>query len=148
MRNKQKNKPKTNQKKMKKQTFLSIILFLIPLFAFAEGEFPEMHPENITNIYALIGSVAIGFFSFLILLIKLIYDNRKTKDMKDYAEIHEKQHLYENKKMDFIENLSEQNTKKIDKLSEILEQTTKILDFQKKSITEINKKLKSKKDVK
>ena len=42
-------------------------------------------------------------------------------------------------------SLNRKNAKKIDKLSEILEQTTKILDFQKKSITQINKKLKNKK---
>ena len=60
----------------------------------------------------------------------MIFDNKKQRDIKDYADLHNQQHELDNQRTKLIERKIDNNTEKIDKLSIILENTVEILNNQ------------------
>lgn len=79
---------------------------------------PTHDVSNVNSIYALLAVVVSTIFSFVILLIKLIFDNKKNTDLAEYIRKHEEQHKADR------ENFKEAimtNEKRLDKTNEILQ---------------------------
>lgn len=79
---------------------------------------PANDVSNVNSIYALLAVVVSTIFSFVILLIKLIFDNKKNTDLAEYIRKHEEQHKADR------ENFKEAiltNEKRLDKTNEILQ---------------------------
>lgn len=79
---------------------------------------PTNDVSNVNSIYALLAVVVSTIFSFTILLIKLIFDNKKNTDLAEYIRKHEEQHKADR------ENFKEAiltNEKRLDKTNEILQ---------------------------
>ena len=79
---------------------------------------PTHDVSNVNSIYALLAVVVSTIFSFVILLVKLIFDNKKNTDLAEYIRKHEEQHKQDR------ENFKEAiltNEKRLDKTNEILQ---------------------------
>lgn len=79
---------------------------------------PTHDVSNVNSIYALLAVAVSTIFSFVILLIKLIFDNKKNTDLAEYIRKHEEQHKADR------ENFKEAiltNEKRLDKTNEILQ---------------------------
>lgn len=79
---------------------------------------PTNDVSNVNSIYALLAVAVSTIFSFVILLIKLIFDNKKNTDLAEYIRKHEEQHKADR------ENFKEAiltNEKRLDKTNEILQ---------------------------
>lgn len=103
---------------MKKLLFT--LLFCAVLFAASAQEItmPTNDVSNVNSIYALLAVAVSTIFSFVILLIKLIFDNKKNTDLAEYIRKHEEQHKADR------ENFKEAiltNEKRLDKTNEILQ---------------------------
>lgn len=104
---------------MKKLLF-TLIFCAVGLFAAAETDItmPANDVSNVNSIYALLAVAISTIFSFVILLIKLIFDNKKNTDLAEYIRKHEEQHKAdrENFKASILTN-----EKRLDKTNEILQ---------------------------
>lgn len=79
---------------------------------------PTNDVSNVNSIYALLAVAISTIFSFVILLVKLIFDNKKNTDLAEYIRKHEEQHKADR------ENFKEAimtNEKRLDKTNEILQ---------------------------
>lgn len=79
---------------------------------------PTNDVSNVNSIYALLSVVVTTIFTFIILLVKLIFDNKKNTDLAEYIRKHEEQHKADR------ENFKEAiltNEKRLDKTNEILQ---------------------------
>lgn len=105
---------------MKKNLLLSVLLLSIAFVAVAETDItmPANDVSNVNSIYALLAVAISTIFSFVILLIKLIFDNKKNNDLAEYIRKHEEQHKAdrENFKASILTN-----EKRLDKTNEILQ---------------------------
>lgn len=104
---------------MKKNLLLSAMLLTVFLCANAqEITMPANDVSNVNSIYALLAVAISTIFSFVILLIKLIFDNKKNNDLAEYIRKHEEQHKAdrENFKASILTN-----EKRLDKTNEILQ---------------------------
>lgn len=104
---------------MKKLLF-TLIFCAVGLLAAADTDItmPTNDVSNVNSIYALLAVVVSTIFSFVILLIKLIFDNKKNTDLAEYIRKHEEQHKQDR------ENFKEAiltNEKRLDKTNEILQ---------------------------
>ena len=104
---------------MKKLLF-TLIFCAVWLFAAADTDItmPANDVSNVNSIYALLAVAISTIFSFVILLIKLIFDNKKNNNLADYIRKHEEQHKQDR------ENFKEAiltNEKRLDKTNEILQ---------------------------
>ena len=104
---------------MKKLLF-TLILCAVGLLAAADTDIsmPANDVSNVNSIYALLAVVVSTIFSFVILLIKLIFDNKKNNELAEYIRKHEEQHKQDR------ENFKEAiltNEKRLDKTNEILQ---------------------------
>ena len=104
---------------MKKLIF-TLTLFALAFCAMADTDvtMPTNDVSNVNSIYALLAVAISTIFSFVILLIKLIFDNKKNTDLAEYIRKHEEQHKQdrENFKETFLTN-----EKRLDKTNEILQ---------------------------
>lgn len=103
---------------MKKTLFT--LLFCAVFFAANAQDIamPTNDVSNVNSIYALLAVAVSTIFSFVILLIKLIFDNKKNTDLAEYIRKHEEQHKADR------ENFKEAiltNEKRLDKTNEILQ---------------------------
>ena len=104
---------------MKKLLF-TLIFCAVGLLAAADTDItmPANDVSNVNSIYALLAVVVSTIFSFVILLIKLIFDNKKNNELAEYIRKHEEQHKQDR------ENFKEAiltNEKCLDKTNEILQ---------------------------
>ena len=113
-----------------KKTILFLILILFSTAIFAQDFTPPDNVAGVSNEYGAIATIAVALLSFFALLLKMIFDNKKLRDIKDYADLHNQQHELDNQRTKLIERKIDNNTEKIDKLSIILENTVEILNNQ------------------
>lgn len=113
-----------------KKTILFLILILFSTAIFAQDFIPPDNVAGVSNEYGAIATIAVALLSFFALLLKMIFDNKKQRDIKDYADLHSQQHELDNQRTKLIEQKIDNNTEKIDKLSVILENTVEILNNQ------------------
>ena len=97
---------------MKKLLF-TLIFCAVAFCAMADTDItmPANDVSNVNSIYALLAVVVSTIFSFVILLIKLIFDNKKNTELTEYIRKHEEQHKQDR------ENYKE----RLDKTNEILQ---------------------------
>ena len=103
-----------------KKLLLTLIFCACWLFTAADTDItmPANDVSNVNSIYALLAVAISTIFSFVILLIKLIFDNKKNNNLADYIRKHEEQHKQDR------ENFKEAiltNEKRLDKTNEILQ---------------------------
>ena len=103
-----------------KKILFTLIFCAVGLFAAADTDItmPANDVSNVNSIYALVAVAISTIFSFVILLIKLIFDNKKNTDLAEYIRKHEEQHKQDR------ENFKEAiltNEKRLDKTNEILQ---------------------------
>ena len=104
---------------MKKLLF-TLIFCAVWLFAAADTDItmPANDVSNVNSIYALLAVAISTIFSFVILLIKLIFDNKKNTDLAEYIRKHEEQHKQDREN---FKEVSITNEKRLDKTHEILQ---------------------------
>ena len=104
---------------MKKLLF-TLIFCAVWLFAAADTDItmPANDVSNVNSIYALLAVAISTIFSFVILLIKLIFDNKKNTDLAEYIRKHEEQHKQDREN---FKEVSLTNEKRLDKTNEILQ---------------------------
>lgn len=104
---------------MKKLLF-TLIFCAVGLLAAADTDItmPTNDVSNVNSIYALLAVVVSTIFSFVILLIKLIFDNKKNTELTDYIRKHEDAHK-EEREMFRAATLA--NERRLDKTDEILQ---------------------------
>ncbi|MBQ1389716.1 MAG: hypothetical protein IIY78_08830 [Clostridia bacterium] len=103
---------------MKKLIFTFILCAVLFAANAQDITMPTNDVSNVNSIYALLAVVCSTIFSFVILLIKLIFDNKKNTDLAEYIRKHEEQHKADR------ENFKEAiltNEKRLDKTNEILQ---------------------------
>lgn len=103
---------------MKKTLFT---LFFCAVFFAANAQdltMPANDVSNVNSIYALLAVAISTIFSFVILLIKLIFDNKKNTDLAEYIRKHEEQHKQDREN---FKEVSLTNEKRLDKTNEILQ---------------------------
>ena len=104
---------------MRKKLLLSAVLFAVCLCAMAQDiAMPTNDVSNVNSAYALLAVVISSVLPFVLLLIKLIFDNKKNTDLAEYIRKHEEQHKADR------ENFKEAiltNEKRLDKTNEILQ---------------------------
>lgn len=102
-----------------KKTLFTLLFCAVFFAANAQDiDMPTNDVSNVNSIYALLAVVVSVIFSFVILLIKLIFDNKKNTDLAEYIRKHEEQHKADR------ENFKEAiltNEKRLDKTNEILQ---------------------------
>ena len=113
-----------------KKTILFFTLTLLSTAIFAQDFIPPDNVASVNNEYGAIATIAVALLSFFALLLKMIFDNKKQRDIKDYADLHSQQHELDNQRTKLMERKIDNNTEKIDKLSIILENTVEILNNQ------------------
>lgn len=113
-----------------KKTILFLTLILLSTVIFAQDFIPPDNVAGVNNEYGAFATIAVSLLSFFALLLKMIFDNKKQRDIKDYADLHSQQHELDNQRTKLIERKVDNNTEKIDKLSIILENTVEILNNQ------------------
>ena len=113
-----------------KKTILFLTLTLLSTAIFAQDFIPPDNVASVNNEYGAIATIAVALLSFFALLLKMIFDNKKQRDIKDYADLHSQQHELDNQRTKLMERKIDNNTEKIDKLSIILENTVEILNNQ------------------
>lgn len=104
---------------MKKLLF-TLIFCAVGLLAAADTDItmPTNDVSNVNSIYALLAVVVSTIFSFVILLIKLIFDQKKNTELAEYIRKHEEQHKQDRENFREV-NLA--NEKRLDKTNEILQ---------------------------
>lgn len=103
---------------MKKLLFTLIFCSVFLAVNAQDITMPTNDLSNVNSIYALLAVVVSVIFSFVILLIKMIFDNKKNTDLAEYIRKHEEQHKADR------ENFKEAiltNEKRLDKTNEILQ---------------------------
>jgi hypothetical protein len=104
---------------MKKKLLLFALLFSVCLCAMAQDiAMPANDVSNVNSVYALLAVIISSVLPFVLLLVKLIFDNKKNTDLAEYIRKHEEQHKADR------ENFKEAiltNEKRLDKTNEILQ---------------------------
>lgn len=104
---------------MRKNLLLSAMLLTVCLCANAqEITMPANDVSNVANGYSLLAVCISSVLPFVLLLVKLIFDNKKNNDLAEYIRKHEEQHKAdrENFKASILTN-----EKRLDKTNEILQ---------------------------
>lgn len=114
---------------------LTILMMTMGVFA-QEVSMPAITDFNgINNPFALTSVIVSGLLPFILILIKIIKDDKKTKNLTEYITIHDKQHQLDNNRFENIEE-------SVKKLTEISLNTSKMLVNQNKIIQGMRKKSK------
>ena len=105
---------------MKKNLFLSVLLLSIAFVAMADTDItmPANDVSNVANGYSLLAVCISSVLPFVLLLVKLIFDQKKNTELTDYIRKHEEAHKEDR------ENFKEAiltNEKRLDKTNEILQ---------------------------
>ena len=77
-----------------KKIIFALALCAVTLFAAAETDFP-MPSHDVTGIdngYSLVALCISSVLPFVLLLVKLIFDNRKNTELTDYIKKHNEEH--------------------------------------------------------
>lgn len=103
-----------------KKIIFTLIFCAIAFCAMADTDItmPTNDVSNVNSIYALLAVVVSTIFSFVILLIKLIFDNKKNNELAEYIRKHEEQHKQDREN---FKEASLANEKRFDKTNEILQ---------------------------
>ena len=103
-----------------KKVLFTLIFCAGGLFAAAETDItmPANDVSNVNSIYALVAVAISTISSFVILLVKLIFDNKKNTDLAEYIRKHEEQHKQDREN---FKEASLTNEKRLDKTNEILQ---------------------------
>ena len=104
---------------MKKLIF-TLILFALAFCAMADTDInmPTNDVSNVANGYSLLAVCISSVLPFVLLLVKLIFDQKKNTELTDYIRKHEEAHKEDR------ENFKEAiltNEKRLDKTNEILQ---------------------------
>lgn len=91
--------------------------------------------NGINNPFALTSVIVSGLLPFILILIKIIKDDKKTKNLTEYITIHDKQHQLDNNRFENIEE-------SVKKLTEISLNTSKMIVNQNKIIQGMRRKSK------
>lgn len=96
------------------------LLFCAVFFAASAQDItmPTHDVSNVANGYSLLAVCISSVLPFVLLLVKLIFDNKKNTDLAEYIRKHEEQHKADR------ENFKEAiltNEKRLDKTNEILQ---------------------------
>lgn len=104
---------------MKKLLF-TLIFCAVGLLAAADTDItmPTNDVSNVNSMYALLAVGVSTIFSFVILLVKLIFDNKKNNELTEYIRKHEEQHKQDREN---FKEASLANEKRLDKTNEILQ---------------------------
>lgn len=114
---------------------LTILMMTMGVFA-QEVSMPAITDFNgINNPFALTSVIVSGLLPFILILIKIIKDDKKTKNLTEYITIHDKQHQLDNNRFENIEE-------SVKKLTEISLNTSKMIVNQNKIIQGMRKKSK------
>lgn len=114
---------------------LTILMMTMGIFA-QEVSMPAVTDFNgINNPFALTSVIVSGLFPFILILIKIIKDDKKTKNLTEYITIHDKQHQLDNNRIESIEE-------SVKKLTEISLNTSKMIVNQNKIIQGMRRKSK------
>jgi len=105
---------------MKKNLLLSILLLAVAFVAVADTDIsmPANDVSGVANGYSLLAVCISSVLPFVLLLVKLIFDNKKNTELTDYIRKHEEAHKEDR------ENFKEAiltNEKRLDKTNEILQ---------------------------
>lgn len=105
---------------MKKNLFLSVLLLSIAFVAMADTDItmPANDVSNVANGYSLLAVCISSVLPFVLLLVKLIFDQKKNTELTDYIRKHEEAHKEDR------ENFKDAiltNEKRLDKTNEILQ---------------------------
>jgi len=105
---------------MKKNLLLSILLLAVAFVAVADTDIsmPSNDVSGVANGYSLLAVCISSVLPFVLLLVKLIFDNKKNTELTDYIRKHEEAHKEDR------ENFKEAiltNEKRLDKTNEILQ---------------------------
>lgn len=114
---------------------LTILMMTMGVFA-QEVSMPAITDFNgINNPFALASVIVTGLLPFILILIKIIKDDKKTKNLTEYITIHDKQHQLDNNRFENIEE-------SVKKLTEISLNTSKMIVNQNKIIQGMRRKSK------
>ena len=103
-----------------KKIIFTLILSALAFCAMADTDInmPANDVSNVANGYSLLAVCISSVLPFVLLLVKLIFDNKKNTDLAEYIRKHEEQHKEDR------ENFKEAiltNEKRLDKTNEILQ---------------------------
>ena len=103
-----------------KKVLFTLIFCAVWLLAAADTDItmPANDVSNVNSIYALVAVAISTISSFVILLVKLIFDNKKNTDLAEYIRKHEEQHKQDREN---FKEASLTNEKRLDKTNEILQ---------------------------
>ena len=78
---------------MRKKILLFAALFAVCFCAIAQDiAMPSNDVSNVNSAYALLAVIISSVLPFVLLLVKLIFDNKKNTDLAEYIRKHEEQH--------------------------------------------------------
>ena len=103
---------------MKKLIFTFILCAVFFAANAQDITMPTHDVSNVANGYSLLAVCISSVLPFVLLLVKLIFDNKKNTDLAEYIRKHEEQHKQDR------ENFKEAiltNEKRLDKTNEILQ---------------------------
>ena len=104
---------------MRKKILLFAALFAVCFCAIAQDiAMPANDVSNVNSAYSLLAVIISSVLPFVLLLVKLIFDNKKNADLAEYIRKHEEQHKADR------ENFKDAiltNEKRLDKTNEILQ---------------------------
>lgn len=105
---------------MKKNLLLFVLLLSIAFVAVAETDItmPANDVSNVTNGYSLLAVCISSVLPFVLLLVKLIFDQKKNTELAEYIRKHEDAHK-EEREMFRAATLA--NERRLDKTDEILQ---------------------------
>ena len=103
-----------------KKIIFTLILFALAFCAMADTDInmPTNDVSNVANGYSLLAVCISSVLPFVLLLVKLIFDQKKNTELTDYIRKHEEAHKEDR------ENFKEAiltNEKRLDKTNEILQ---------------------------
>lgn len=103
-----------------KKIFFTLIFCAIAFCAMADTDItmPTNDLSNVANGYSLLAVVISTVLSFVILLLKLIFDQKKSNDLAEYIKKHEDAHKEER---ETFRAAVMANEKRLDKTDEILQ---------------------------
>lgn len=103
-----------------KKILFTLIFCAVGLFAAAETDItmPANDVSNVNSIYALLAVAISTIFSFVILLVKLIFDQKKNTALTEYIRKHEDAHKEER---EMFRAATQANERRLDKTDEILQ---------------------------
>ncbi len=124
---------------MKKAVFFVFFLSVCAFLCAQDINMPQQDLSGVNSIYSLLAVLISSVLPFIILLLKLIFDNKKNSELSEYIKKHDEQHKEDRK--DFRDAINA-NVKKIEKTEELLQRLVDNDIKQDKRILELEVKIK------